>query len=232
MAGGRNRTRAAALLAVTLLCNNQAAAQALTTFDFSFTYNSGKTDYGALTGTFLALSVTGSPNTYLVQSMSGTLAGAPVTLLEPGAFAGNDNTLIYPGAPISVSFGGVAFTANGVQSNIFGMGHYYVLSQTRRVEGSTYNGSVTLRAAPGPAAGAGGLSFVALCFAGLATRFRTLARLARPLLGLAGPAAMDHSIACQRVTDVLGDMHNPTDASLISVLCRPRLNSLEDLPRQ
>jgi hypothetical protein len=179
MAFRRNMTYAAALLTATLLCNSPAAAQALTTFDFSFTYASGKTDFGTLTGTFLALAVTGSPDRYLVQSMSGALGGAAVKLMDPNSFLGNDNTLIYPGAPLSVSFNGVAFTANGVQSNIFGMGHLYLLSETRRVEGSIYSGSVTLRAAPGPVAGAGGLSFAALFFGGLATRFKTLSHLAR-----------------------------------------------------
>jgi hypothetical protein len=75
------------------------------TFDFSFS-GAGISS----SGTFTATLVSGSE--FLVTSISGTQNGSAMTLLAPGAYAGNNND-IFSSSPF-LTFGGLAFVlANG-----------------------------------------------------------------------------------------------------------------------
>lgn len=58
----------------------------------------------------------------IITGLSGTFNGLAITaLLPPGAFAGNDNVLQIPGAPLLLTVNGFSFLDSaGDQSNIFG----------------------------------------------------------------------------------------------------------------
>lgn len=75
------------------------------TFDFSFS-GTGITASGSLTATLVA------GNEFLVTSISGMQNGFAMTLLAPGAYAGNNNDVFSTGAFLNL--GGLAFVlSNG-----------------------------------------------------------------------------------------------------------------------
>lgn len=79
---------------------------------FGFSYSgTGLTASGTLTTDPL------SGGSYLITGLSGTQNGQTMTLLDPGAFQGNDN-LLYPSAPL-LDEDGFSFVAAGIDYNVF-----------------------------------------------------------------------------------------------------------------
>jgi hypothetical protein len=186
MAGVRNRAYAGALLAAALLASSPAFAQLLT-FDFNFSFVFGL-DRGPLTGTFV-VAPTGSPDVYSIQQMNGSLGGKGISGLT--SYMGSDNLLKYPASPGYFTTSGVAFIVDSKTYNLFysGSGGLQPYSITDKDFSSTYTGTVTPHAAPGPVAGAGIFSFLSLCLAGVATRLRTCVNFAKRILRRLSPTS-------------------------------------------
>jgi hypothetical protein len=163
------------------LGSRPACAQVVTTFNFDFNFTfvsnlSPGSNYGTFSGSF---SATGSSAaSYVISSMSQqtTLGNYTATLLSPGTFASNDNTLIFPANSGYFSLGGVSFVANNVDYNLYystsGAPYYAITTGLYEGTGAVYAGTVTEVGAPGPVPGAGLWSFGGLCVGGAATRYR------------------------------------------------------------
>jgi len=166
-----------ALLSIVILVGlggAQSSAQITTAFDVSFNFSYQLTapgDYGPLRATFSGVSNGG--NSYTVTSISGTLGSYNITLLPPGAFAGNDNNLTYPSGAGYFTLGGVSFVMNGTDLNFYYYNGQYAITPVNSLgEGGVYTGTVTVATAPGPIPGTGLLSLAGLSLAGFASRFR------------------------------------------------------------
>src|SRR3974390_1105940 len=176
-----------ALLSIVILVGlggAQSSAQITTAFDVSFNFSYQLTapgDYGPLRATFSGVSNGG--NSYTVTSISGTLGSYNITLLPPGAFAGNDNNLTYPSGAGYFTLGGVSFVMNGTDLNFYyNNGQYAITPVNSLGEGGVYPGTVTEATAPGPIPGTGLLSLAGLSLAGFASRFRRCKTVVAQLL--------------------------------------------------
>jgi hypothetical protein len=158
----------------TRLGGAQSSAQIATTFDVSFNFSYQLTapgDYGPLRATFSGVSNGGAA--YTVTSISGTLGSYNITLLPPGAFAGNDNILTYPSGAGYFTLGGVSFVMNGTDLNFYYYNGQHTITPANSLgAGGVYTGTVTEVGAPGPIPGTGLLSLAGLSLAGFASRFR------------------------------------------------------------
>lgn len=99
-------------LALTLLIGVAASANASVYFNFSES-GTGIAASGVLTTTD-----NGGGN-YTITAISGTFNGDSMTLIAPGGFQGNDNTLFFPGAPGLLDFSGFSFVSNSVSYNTY-----------------------------------------------------------------------------------------------------------------
>jgi hypothetical protein len=140
-------------------------------------------DPGAGSGAFLVTSISGTQN-----ELTGTLippAAVPGTDSAPG-FQGNDNTIFSGTAATPIfNFYGISFSTSSGSYNLYSTGSQYALIE------NTPNGplsgggfpltSLTLNpvGAPGPVPGAGLLSLGFLLLAGVKTKARAIAALAR-----------------------------------------------------
>jgi len=89
-----------------------------TPFDWSFSgvYTSGPGIGGSISGSGTLDAIFSSGTEYVVDSMSGTANGNPVTLNSNTGLSGyaiNDNLLFYPGSPNQLDFNGLSFIAGG-----------------------------------------------------------------------------------------------------------------------
>jgi hypothetical protein len=103
-------------LAVAAVAVAARPASADVIFDFSYS-GSGVT----ASGEFITDGVlTAGGTAYTVTSITGTRNGAPITLLAPNGFEGNDNLLLL--ASPFLDNAGISFVSGGVDYNIFAAG--------------------------------------------------------------------------------------------------------------
>jgi hypothetical protein len=73
--------------------------------------------YGPGSATLTATPLGG--NAFLVTSLSGTQAGAPISLLAVGVYGDNDNEIFVPGSPDQLDFDGFGFADLTFDYNLF-----------------------------------------------------------------------------------------------------------------
>ncbi len=92
------------------------APAAAANFIYDFSFNSG---FGAGSGQF-TLSSDPTAGLATVTGLSGTLGVDAIALLAPGTYAGNDN--LFKAASPHFNFGGVSFSAGGLNYNLYNRG--------------------------------------------------------------------------------------------------------------
>jgi hypothetical protein len=207
MIAGHARKLIVASACLLLLGGANACAQ--TIFNFNFTFASSLSDganYGTFTGAFITDPTPDVAGSYTVSRINATLGGLRVSLLPPDTLGGNDNIINYPTStdnPGYFTINGVSFMLpDGTPLNIYYYGEpgaydYAITPVDQLNQGAAYTGTVTLRA-PGPVAGGGVASFIALCLAGLLTRLRFFVGLGRRALGHATRRTRDESVGAAR----------------------------------